>query len=121
MANRQAHDLAGGILGGGAALITGRGTTGLEVLAEVLGSTVFGVVGSKVPDWAEPPVSSWHRGRAHSVTAGALSLVAGSAGIGELQAACDERIATLRTQQSIAQTKEEAKRCLLEILLVLFN
>lgn len=70
MPGRREHDAMGAIVG----LLTGLATMG-EVpedmrLLYVIGSTVGGVGGARLPDILEPGVSSWHRRTCHSLTVG---------------------------------------------------
>ncbi len=72
MPNGKVHAGAGIVSGAGFALARSAGEPGSCPPLEALGGAVGGYLGGKLPDWIEPGISSWHRGRAHSVTAGAV-------------------------------------------------
>ena len=114
--NGRAHRLAGGLAGGGTAVATRRGQSDLEIVVEVIAGMAGGIVGSKIPDWAEPAINSWHRGPVHSLTAATLG---GTAALPQLQALDDwrdRRLLELRRAQGLARTQEEANACLIEIV-----
>jgi membrane-bound metal-dependent hydrolase YbcI (DUF457 family) len=66
MSNRKEHDVFGILFGalaaGGTAFAQGRNPT----IAEVVGGSVGGLLGSRLPDQLEPPTSPNHRAFAHS-------------------------------------------------------
>ena len=85
MPNRPAHDLAGLLVGGFEGFRLSEQIQSRYRLAEVIGSTVGGVGGSRVPDAFDTPTSPRHRGLAHGVAAASFVL---SLPVEEWQAAC---------------------------------
>jgi membrane-bound metal-dependent hydrolase YbcI (DUF457 family) len=96
--------------------VSRRGRSDFEILTEVVAGIAGGIVGSKIPDWAEPAINSWHRGPVHSVTAATLG---GTAAVPQLQALdgwLDRRILDLRRAQAMARTPQEANAYMIEIV-----
>ena len=110
------HRVVGVLAGGGIALGTRSAENGLELLIEMLAGMSGGALGAKFPDWAEPAVSSWHRGPVHSVTAASTTAVAATNGIAQLNQTVQQRITGLRLAKQQARTLEEQQQYTLEIL-----
>jgi membrane-bound metal-dependent hydrolase YbcI (DUF457 family) len=70
MASRTAHDVAGALAGGAVAAVSARDQTPLFKVAELVGGTLGGLHGSRLPDILEPAVTPRHRGPAHSIVGG---------------------------------------------------
>jgi len=71
MAGRTTHIVAGVTAGIGYAAYQAKEQTTPNRLAEIAGGGVGGYLGGVLPDLLEPGISSWHRGTAHSWSAGA--------------------------------------------------
>jgi len=71
MADRKTHIVAGITAGIGYAAYQAKEQSTPNRLTEIAGGGVGGYLGALLPDILEPGVSSWHRGTAHSWSAGA--------------------------------------------------
>lgn len=70
MASGRVHRSVGAVSGVAAALYSSQGQESGDQLIEGLAGIVGGIVGGLLPDKLEPPISSWHRGPAHSPIVG---------------------------------------------------
>ena len=68
MSCRDEHDTCGVIAGLAAACVNALADGRAPTVGELCGGGLAGLVGSRIPDWLEPPSSPRHRGPWHSVT-----------------------------------------------------
>jgi len=101
MANRRTHRRAGRISGAVYAAHRAKDQGVLQCAAEVAGGAFGGEVGALVADVLEPGISSWHRGPAHSCTAGVAILSLGDL-LGQAETYCRQQ----------AERKAEERRTL---------
>jgi hypothetical protein len=66
MPNRKVHIMAGIMSGTAVAGYRARNLTGEDLLLELAGGCLGGLIGGIVPDVFEPAINSWHRSVAHS-------------------------------------------------------
>jgi membrane-bound metal-dependent hydrolase YbcI (DUF457 family) len=110
------HRAVGIAAGAGIAITTHRAENTLELIIEALAGAAGGALGAKLPDWAEPAVSSWHRGPIHSLAVTGTTMLTARDGIRQLDHNVQQHIAALRRKQSTAVTPEERQQQMLEIL-----
>jgi|HubBroStandDraft_5_1064220.scaffolds.fasta_scaffold61620_2 hypothetical protein len=104
MPDRRTHRRAGRLSGGVYAFQRARKQTVGQCVTETIGGVAGGEVGALVADWLEPGISSWHRGPAHSCTAGVGILSLGEI-LASVESYCreqaDRKAEELRTLQMI--------------------
>jgi membrane-bound metal-dependent hydrolase YbcI (DUF457 family) len=66
MPNRKVHIMAGIMSGTAVAGYRARNLTGEDLLLELAGGCLGGLIGGIAPDLFEPAINSWHRSVAHS-------------------------------------------------------
>lgn len=115
MPNRYLHAQIGGSLGAATAILRAKDQPNDLIVAEVIGSTLSGVLGGLLPDFIEPATSPNHRKAAHSVTAGASLVFVQATG---WQGECRRRAITEIEQASyLAPRSREHSRSNLMALL----
>lgn len=88
MPNRYVHVMTSGTAGALYALSRSAGEPEPARLCEVFGGIVGGFVGGRTPDVLDPPRSARHRGRAHSLAAGASMIKLGRRELDKWQQTC---------------------------------
>lgn len=75
MPSENTHKYVGLVVGAAYAGHRAKAQSGPNWWAEVAGGAVGGYLGGRLPDILEPALSSWHRGVAHSCSAGGAIIV----------------------------------------------
>lgn len=65
--NRPAHDLVGAAAGAAASYYFARNQSDGDRFLEIIGGSIGGIVGSRLPDVIDPPTSPNHRSLGHGV------------------------------------------------------
>ena len=99
MPSRQTHVNFGTLVGISTATYRARSQNGICALAEILGGAVGGRLGGQLPDRIEPATSSYHRGPAHSYSAGAAMLSLGKSSVEWCESGCRAGAERFRQQR----------------------
>jgi hypothetical protein len=88
MPGYETHKYVGMAAGMGYSAFQAKEQTPLNLVAEMVGGSVAGSVGGRLPDIIEPGTSSWHRSVAHSGTAAAALTVAAKTMLLDFEKVC---------------------------------